>query len=56
MRKKAIIKALYLAIDAVEKLEKIKKIVNTAIADVNLEENAEEYVWKIREVISWTQI
>ena len=56
MRNKKVIDALYQAVDALEKLEKIKKIINTAIADVNLDENAEMYIWKIREVITWTQI
>lgn len=56
MRNKKVIDALYHAVDAVEKLEKITKIINTALADINLDENAENYIWKIREVITWTQI
>lgn len=56
MRHKKVIDALYQAVDAVEKLEKINKIINTALADINLDEDAEMYIWKIREVMTWTQI
>lgn len=48
--------AFICALDALQKIEQIKKILKKAKADVFLEENAEMYLQKIEEILSWTQI